>query len=77
MGKRIRQASRKEDEDSIQAMVEKQGLVINTLTEDAWDSWRNEVDLNQSNIRGEIVPEEVYDIVIEKLGEFRKEGSVQ
>ena len=58
-------------------MVEKQGLVINTLTEDAWDSWRKEVDLNQSNIRGEIVPEDVYDIVIGKLKEFRKEGSAQ
>ena len=77
MGKRIRQASRKEDEESIKAMVEKQGLVINSLSEDAWAGWRREVDLNQSKIRGEIVPEDVYDTVIEKLKVFRKEGSVQ
>lgn len=77
MGKRIRQASRKEDEESIQAMVEKQGLVISSLTEEARASWRKEVDLNQSNIRGDIVPEDVYDIVMRKLSEFRKEGSAQ
>lgn len=77
MGKRIRHASRKEDEEAIKAMVEKQGLVITSLSEDAWAGWRREVDLNQSKIRGEIVPEDVYDTVIEKLKEFRKEGSVQ
>ena len=77
MGKRVRETSRKEDDQSIQAMAQKQGLVINSLTEEAWADWRKEVDLNQSNIRGEIVPEDLYDIVIRKLKEFREEVSVQ
>ena len=77
IGKRIRQTSRKEDDDSIKAMVEKQGLIVNSLPEKSLAGWRKEMAANQSNIRGDIVPEDVYDLVMRKLREFRNKDSSQ
>ena len=75
MGKKIRQTSRQEDEDSIKAMVEKQGLKVTTPPQSSLDNWMKEVAANQSKIRGEVVPEDVYDLVMQKLQEFRSEGT--
>lgn len=71
MGKRIREVSRKEDEDSVRAMVEKQGLVVKTVTSETYDSWKREIDKNQADIRGDVVPEDVYDQVMQHLDEYR------
>ncbi len=71
MGKRIREVSRKEDEDSVRAMVEKQGLVVKTVTAETYDSWKQEIDKNQAGIRGDVVPEDVYDQVMRHLDEYR------
>ncbi|MCZ6674556.1 MAG: TRAP transporter substrate-binding protein DctP [Verrucomicrobia bacterium] len=71
MGKKVRQTSRQEDEDSIKAMVEKQGLIVNRLPESSYAGWMKEVDKNQPKIRGNVVPADIYDLVMEKLKEFR------
>lgn len=75
-GRLIRQTSRQEDDDSVKAMVEKQGLVVNTLNEQSWASWVKVVDENQQNIRGNIVPADVYDLVMNNLKEYRKQSPV-
>lgn len=74
-GKMIRQSSRKEDVDSVQAMVEKQRLIVNSLTQEHYSGWQAVVDENQPKIRGNIVPADVYDLVMYNLKEYRSRSS--
>ena len=75
MGGKVRQTSRQEDDDSIKAMVEKQGLVVNSISDATYTSWQKEIDKNQSGIRGKVVPEDVYDLVIKHLQDYRSQAS--
>ena len=52
------------EQKSIKAMQE-YGLVVNSITEKQKIIWENEVKLMSPNLRGDIIPEEVYDTVIE------------
>ncbi|MCB1123113.1 MAG: TRAP transporter substrate-binding protein DctP [Verrucomicrobiae bacterium] len=76
-GAKIRETSRLEDEQSIQAMVEKQGLIVDHISEADYADWMKVVDENQPKIRGNIVPDDVYDQVMYHLSEYRSSLAVQ
>ncbi len=70
-GEQIRADSRREDDEAIEAMIQKQGLKVNRLTPEAEREWRAELDKVSPRIRGNIVPADMYDRVIATLKEFR------
>jgi len=70
-GERIRTDSRREDDEAIQAMVQKQGLQVSALSPDADRAWRAEMVRILPRIRGNIVPADMYDTVQDALREFR------
>lgn len=75
MGKKVRAVSRQEDQDSIRAMVEKQGLVVNSVSPVTLADWTKEIDKNQMKIRGKVVPADIYDEVMKHLADYRKKTS--
>jgi TRAP-type transport system periplasmic protein len=69
-GEKIRADSRREDDEAIQAMVQKQGLKVNALSPEADRAWRAEMERLCPRIRGSIVPADMYDTVQAALKEF-------
>ena len=70
-GEKIRVDSRREDEEAIAAMKQKQHLKVNTLPPEAEKAWQAEVEKINPRIRGEVVPADMFDIVQAALKEFR------
>jgi len=70
-GEKIREDSRREDDEAIQAMVAKQGLKVTTLTPEADKKWRDEMIRLSPQIRGNIVPAKMFDSVKAALKEYR------
>lgn len=68
---KIRVVSRREDDEAIQAMVQKQGLKIHTLSSAAEKEWMGEVERATPRVRGTIVPAEMFDAVQSALKEYR------
>jgi TRAP-type C4-dicarboxylate transport system substrate-binding protein len=66
-GHTIRAASRAEDEHTIRAMVEKQGLKVVTLSAAAERQFREEVARIYPRIRGTLVPAPIFDMTVETL----------
>lgn len=71
-GKRITTESRKNSEDAIRVMQQKQGLKVRVLTPEAEAAWRKSVEEGYPKIRGSIVPAEMFDRVVSLLDEYRK-----
>lgn len=67
----IRRIARTEDEQAIAAMQEKQGLRVIRLTAEAEHEWRTEVSRMYPEIRGRLVPEEMFDEVVKVLDHAR------
>jgi TRAP-type C4-dicarboxylate transport system substrate-binding protein len=70
-GEKIRADSRREDDEAITAMVQKQGLKVSTLSPAADQAWRAEMERICPQIRGHIVPADMFDTVQAALQEFR------
>lgn len=70
-GEKIRADSRREDDEAIKAMVDKQGLKITRLSPEADREWRAVLDQALPKIRGEIVPADMFDDVMADLKAFR------
>jgi TRAP-type C4-dicarboxylate transport system substrate-binding protein len=66
-GVEMRRASRAEDEEAIQAMKDKQGLKVTTLSPEAEREWRAETARYFPRLRGTIVPAPMYDVAVETL----------
>ena len=66
-GHTMRAASRAEDEQTIRAMVDKQGLKVVTLTPEAEREFRTEVARMYPRIRGKLVPAPMYDQAVATL----------
>jgi TRAP-type C4-dicarboxylate transport system substrate-binding protein len=66
-GHTMRAASRAEDEATIRAMVEKQGLKVVTLSAPAERQFREEVARIYPRIRGTLVPAPIFDMTVETL----------
>ncbi|MGH8196576.1 MAG: TRAP transporter substrate-binding protein DctP [Steroidobacteraceae bacterium] len=74
-GHEMRLASRLEDEDTVQAMKDKLGLKIVTLSPQAEREWRAEVSRMVPRVRGTLVPAPMYDATVETLKAGRPSGS--
>jgi len=66
-GHTMRAASRAEDEQTIQAMVDKQGLKVITLSPEAEREFRAEVARTYPRIRGTLVPAPIFDMAVSTL----------
>jgi TRAP-type C4-dicarboxylate transport system substrate-binding protein len=66
-GHEMRRASRAEDEQAVQAMKEKHGLKIVSLTPEADREFRAEVARIYPRIRGKLVPETMFDMTVATL----------
>jgi TRAP-type C4-dicarboxylate transport system substrate-binding protein len=66
-GHAMRAASRAEDEETIQAMVKKQGLKVVTLSAEAELEFRKEVARIYPRIRGTLVPAPIFDMTVDTL----------
>lgn len=66
----MRVASRKEDEDSITAMQSK-GLKVNTPTPQVEKEWQDLVKGVYPQIRGKMVPADIFDEVQRLSSEYR------
>jgi TRAP-type transport system periplasmic protein len=66
-GAEMRRASRQEDEQTVQAMKDKQGLKVTTLSPEAERELRAEISRMYPRVRGNIVPAEMFDATLETL----------
>jgi TRAP-type transport system periplasmic protein len=73
-GTRIRAASRKEDEESITAMVKK-GLVVNPITPQVEEEWQKLTKVLYPELRGKQVPVDIFDEVLRLAAEYRAKGT--
>lgn len=74
-GNEMRRASRLEDEETVQAMKDKMGLKVTTLTPEAEKEWRAEVARRYPLLRDTLVPAPIYDATVEILKARRSPGT--
>jgi TRAP-type C4-dicarboxylate transport system substrate-binding protein len=72
-GKEIRANSRKESENAVAAM-QKRGLAVHEVTPAIEGQWRAVTEKTYPEIRGHLVPADVFDEVQQKLREYRAAG---
>jgi len=72
-GKEIRVNSRKESDDSVAAM-KRRGLTVHELTPEQEAGWRAGAEEIYPDIRGRIVPADIFDEVERLLKEYRAGG---
>ncbi len=70
-GKLIKTTSRKESEDAVKTMQEKWGLKVLEPTPQEFDSWRQTLEGVYDRVRGDVVPLEIWDLVVPKIKESR------
>jgi TRAP-type C4-dicarboxylate transport system substrate-binding protein len=70
IGKKVKADGRAESESSVAAMV-KRGLVVQKVSPEVDAEWRSVVEKVQNQIRGKVVPAEMYDRAQELLKEYR------
>jgi TRAP-type C4-dicarboxylate transport system substrate-binding protein len=75
-GDKIRASDRKEDEESIAAM-QKKGLVINPVTPQAEAEWQRLTKVIYPEIRGKVVPADIFDEVQRLAAEYRAKGAAK
>ena len=73
-GAKIRASDRKEDEASIAAM-QKKGLVVNPVTPQAEEEWQRLTKIIYPEIRGKVVPVDIFDEVQRLVAEYRAKGA--
>ncbi len=75
-GAKIRASDRKEDNESIAAM-QKKGLVVNPLTPQAEEEWQKLTKIIYPELRGKVVPADIFDEVLRLVAEFRAKGKAK
>jgi TRAP-type C4-dicarboxylate transport system substrate-binding protein len=69
-GEEIKQNARKEGEESVQAM-QKRGLIVTKVTPEIEAEWRAMGESVYPQIRGRVVPEDVFDQALKFIKEYR------
>ena len=69
-GEKLRLRAREEDEEAIAAM-QKRGLVVHKLTPETATAWRKLAESAYPQIRGGMVPADLFDRVLSHVAEFR------
>jgi TRAP-type C4-dicarboxylate transport system substrate-binding protein len=72
-GKEIRQNSRKESADAVAAM-KKRGLVVHEVTPEVEQQWRVVAEKAYPEIRGKVIPADIFDEVQRLIQEYRSGG---
>jgi TRAP-type C4-dicarboxylate transport system substrate-binding protein len=72
-GKEIRNSSRKENEEAVAAM-QKRGLHVHEPSPEQVKAWQTEAERSYPEIRGRIVPADIFDEVQRLLKEYRAAG---
>jgi TRAP-type C4-dicarboxylate transport system substrate-binding protein len=72
-GQKFRLRGREEDEAAMAAM-QKRGLVVHKLTPETAKAWRALAEGAYPQIRGGMVPADLFDRVLEQVGEFRAQN---
>jgi TRAP-type C4-dicarboxylate transport system substrate-binding protein len=75
-GKQIRANSRKESAEAVAAM-QKRGLTVHEPDGATEDQWRKEVEKFYPDLRGSIVPAEIFDEVLQQVREYRASGAAK
>ncbi len=75
-GRSVTAAGRAENDAAVAAMV-KRGLVVHKLTPEAEDEWLETVDKVKDQIRGKIVPADMFDEAQRLLKEYRAGGGAK
>jgi TRAP-type transport system periplasmic protein len=73
-GAKIRASDRKEDEESIAAM-QKKGLVVHPVTPQVEEEWQRLTKVIYPEIRGKVVPTDIFDEVQRLVFEYRAKGA--
>ncbi len=71
MGRRMKEASRKENDEAVRAMERKHGLQVNRVSPEEQDAWIAAAEAVYPKIRGRIVPVDLFDKVQSLLHEYR------
>jgi TRAP-type C4-dicarboxylate transport system substrate-binding protein len=69
-GKQIKEDSRRESVESVEAM-KKRGLKVQTVSPEIEAEWRRVAETAYPKIRGKIVPADIFDEVVKLLAEYR------
>jgi len=72
-GRQIKASNRKEADEAVEKM-KKNGLTVHTLTPEMEAQWRAEVEKVYPEIRGKLVPADIFDEVVRLLKEYRAAG---
>ncbi len=73
-GTKIRESDRREDEESIAAM-QKKGLVVHPVTPQVEEAWMRLTKIIYPEIRGKVVPADIFDEVQRLVAEYRAKGT--
>jgi TRAP-type transport system periplasmic protein len=73
-GAKIRASARKEDDEYIVEM-QKKGLIVHPVPAQAEQEWQNLVKTIYPQIRGKMVPADIFDEVLRLVAEFRAKGT--
>ena len=73
-GVKIRERSRQEDLEAIEAM-KKRGLVVHPVTPEIEAEWRQMAEATYPKLRGTMVPAEMFDQVRVTIAEYRKQNA--
>ncbi len=74
IGKKVKADGRAENDASVAAMV-RRGLHVQKVTPEVEAEWRAVIDKIEGQIRGKIVPAEMFDEAQKVLKEYRAAGS--
>ena len=72
-GKQMQASSRKEGDDAVAAM-KKRGLIVHDVTPESEAHWRTEAEKLYPDIRGRMVPADIFDEVERLIKEYRATG---
>jgi len=75
-GAKIRASDRREDEEFIIAM-QKKGLAVNPITPQAEAEWQRLTKVIYPEIRGKVVPADIFDEVQRLVAEYRTKGAAK
>jgi TRAP-type C4-dicarboxylate transport system substrate-binding protein len=75
MGLRIKEASRKENDEAVRAMERKHGLHVHRMTPETEQAWIAAAEAAYPKIRGHIVPADLFDSVQSLLKEYRSRAT--
>jgi TRAP-type C4-dicarboxylate transport system substrate-binding protein len=76
IGQKLRAQGRREGEESVRAM-QAHGLQVHALTPEADREWQELAELLHTKIRGPMVPEDIFDAVVQQVRAYRAAQAIQ